>query len=107
MAHIDINKIMSQAQVADVHPVIIDASIEPDDSGFIVRTLWSGVDRSAGSGIVATNRKLADRLAAAIRAGAAVRSEGAFRDINGQIYVREAFAVRARTLNADLTRLGF
>lgn len=107
MTHSRDDKFVDDGSPVDVIPGIVDVSISQEEYGFVVQTIWSGVDRPVGAGIVASNRKLADRLANAIRAGVAVRSEGVARDVNGKTFVLAAFAVRARTLNADLTRLGF
>lgn len=93
--------------VHDIVPTLIDVSIEVTEEGFVVRPIWSSVDRPAGAGIVTRTRKLADRLADAIRAGVAVRASRVLRDVNGKTFVDQSFSVRARTLNADLTRLGF
>lgn len=108
MERVDTSKFIDIGPEVGVSPTLLDAVITPSDEfGFIVNARWSSVDRPAGSGIVARTRKLADRLADAMRAGVAVRSEGVARDIDGKTFVLERFAVRARTLNADLTRLGF
>lgn len=108
MVRIDTGKFIDEGPPVNVTPRLMDATVTPSDEfGFVVNALWSSVDRPAGSGIVARTRKLADRLADAMRAGVAVRSEGVARDVSGKTFVLETFAVRARTLNADLTRLGF
>lgn len=108
MDRIDSGKFTDRGPTVDVTPTLVDVSITKDDElGFVVRPLWSSVDRPEGAGIIARTEKLAQRLAAAIRAGAAVRAEGIARDVHGKTFAHQSFNVRSRTLNSDLTRLGF
>lgn len=107
MVHIDGSKSTDADSTVGAAPALADVSIVRDEFGFTVRAVWSSVDRPEGAGIVATSQKLANRLAAAMRAGVAVRSTDVGRDVNGKTFVVESFAVRARALNADLRGLGF
>lgn len=95
--------------VHDVTPTLVSAVIKqnPSDGLFVVHALWSGVDRPRGVGIVVRTRKLAERLERAIRAGVVVTVDRVMRDAFGSTYVQENRAVSARTLNADLKRLGY
>lgn len=85
---------------------------DPDEvSGrYIVETHWTGVelDRPCTGGIsTGTNRKLAERLAAAINAGVVYTDPKVQKDVNGATYVQAGCKVFGRRLNADLKRLGF
>ena len=94
--------------VHDVWPTLIDAMIEQSSDGlFVVYALWSSVDRPRGVGIVVRTRKLAERLQRAVQAGVAITVDRVMRDVKGNTYVQENRVVRARTLNADLKRLGY
>jgi hypothetical protein len=69
---------------------------------------FSGVDRERSSGWgTGKSRPLANRLAKAIRAGAAIADLEVLTDVNGKTYVGYRHVVGARHLNADLKRLGF
>jgi hypothetical protein len=74
---------------------------------FSVHPVWDGVDRRDTGGMLVRGRPLADRLAAAIRAGAAFVPRGVNTDTAGRTYVDTDSRVLARMLNADLRRLGF
>lgn len=89
--------------VARLHDVIVTR----EGARITVRPIWGDVDRTEGAGIVAPNAKVADRLVRAMRAGAAFRNEQVLRDVHGKTYVNAEHRVSSRTLNADLTRLGF
>jgi hypothetical protein len=78
-----------------------------DSGAFKVHPVWKGVDRPDTGGTVVTSRKLAERLAAAIRTGATDIPERIGTDVNGKTYVITRSMVRSRALNADLRRLGF
>ncbi len=77
--------------------------------GFIVHsTVTLPVDRPTLHGISAgQNRKLADRLARAIDAGAVWTFDRIATDVNGKTFVVADCAVMGRRLHADLKRLGF
>jgi len=77
---------------------------------FVVHTTVTDilVDRPEMHAISAgKNRKLAERLAAAINAGVVFTFERTQQDINGKTFVVANCAVSGRRLNADLKRLGF
>lgn len=111
MKHITAAELLADAErrtVHDVTPTLVNAVIEQSSDGlFVVYALWSGVDRPRGVGIVVRTRKLAERLARAVRAGVAITADRVMRDTFGSTYVQENRAVLARTLNADLKRLGY
>lgn len=69
----------------------------------------AGVDQPQGPGweLGPKHQKLAERLKAAILAGKALTVEGVTEDVHGKTYVRTRVNVLGRTLNADLTRMGF
>ena len=69
--------------------------------------IWAGVDRPKGAGIACTSMKLAERLRAAMLAGAAFGTPELREDVSGQTYVHASHLVLARMLNADLRRLGY
>lgn len=70
-----------------------------------------GVDRAVTHGIETgpgtRGKKLADRLAAATRAGVVEYDQFIRRDVNGRSYVASTSRVMGKYLNADLKRLGF
>jgi hypothetical protein len=77
--------------------------------GYSVVFRWTGVDRpvthSIGTG---KNRRLAERLAAAVTSGAVFASAPEVRrDVYGATYVEVRLHVMGRHLNADLRRLGY
>jgi len=66
------------------------------------------VDRPRSHGIsTGTDRRLAERLAKAIDAGAVAVDREILTDIHGQTYVGHRSLVSGRHLAADLARLGF
>ena len=76
--------------------------------GFRVSVTWSGgVDRPTVGGYILSNRKTADRLAAAINAGAVYVDPQIRTDAYGQTYVQATSRVLGRTASADLKRLGY
>lgn len=88
------------------------AIVEPygdNPKHFKVSADWSAlkVDRPISFSSVVTSKKLAERFARAIEAGAAFPFEGIRTDVNGRTYVESKFNVMARRANADLTRLGY
>lgn len=89
----------------------VEITVDPDGDSISVFPYWKGVDRPQGAGWGLRNtpadRKLAQRLKAAIEAGAVYRSVTAAVDVNGSTYARTEGTVLGRTLNADLRRLGF
>lgn len=99
--------------MSEAKPVITDVVIEPWDGdgegkGYLsVDPVWSGVDRPRSGGWVVKDRRTANRLAAALKAGVALTVEGVGTDVSGQTYVQTRSHVLARIMNADLTRLGF
>jgi hypothetical protein len=89
--------------------MIPTADITPDaDGGFHVNVIWDApVDRPCTRGYLMRNRKIADRLAAAINAGAVYVDPEIRTDINGHTYVQARSLVLGRYANADLRALGF
>lgn len=67
----------------------------------------SPLDRPNTGGWVVSNKRLAARLATAIRAGVVCLDPEVRRDVTGQTYVSDRHTVMAKYANADLTRLGF
>ena len=82
-----------------------------DRDGISVTPFWAGVDRPQGHGFgllnTAAHRKLAERLKAAIEAGVVFPNATVTVNVNGATYVDSDCLVGGRTMNADLTRLGF
>jgi hypothetical protein len=72
-----------------------------------VRPFWTGVDRPEGVGYGCTTLKVAERLKAAMLAGAVFYDIKIGTDVNGKTYVSAPSRVLARMMNADLNRLGF
>jgi hypothetical protein len=72
----------------------------------LVEFHWDGVVRPCSSGIVLRERHL-KRLTAAFKAGALFKEVRVKRDIRGKTYVDATCEVSAKTINADLKRLGF
>lgn len=92
--------------------VRFDATIAPDaDGSFVVNATVQGIelDRRDTVGYIVTRRAVAERLAAAINAGAVfeVGTPAVLTDVNGRTYLNMSSRVLARTMNADLNRLGF
>lgn len=92
---------------SDVRVELVDVTIEIREYGLVVTPVYANVDRPNGTGIVAANPKIAARLTAAIRAGVTPVNAKVMRDTAGRTYVAAEHRVSARTLNADLRRLGF
>lgn len=65
------------------------------------------VDRPEQVGYVVTSESLAQRLSAAITAGAVFHDPEVRTDVNGRTYVVSKSRVLARMMSADLKRLGF
>lgn len=85
-----------------------------DPDSITVRTTFHGVnvDRPEAHGYslgpdTPRNRKLAQRLMAAIRAGVVFTDHEVRTDINHQTFVGYRTHVLGRRMNADLKRLGF
>jgi hypothetical protein len=72
-----------------------------------VRPVWAGVDRPKGSGTACSNPKIAARLKRAIEDGAAIGTPEVKTDNAGNTYVAAPHKYLARTLNADLHRMGY
>lgn len=85
----------------------VEIRTDPQDGHLSVWPVWKGVDRPDSSGMSVKDRRMAERLAAAIKAGKAFIPEGIGTDVNGKTYVRTRANVLGRMLNADLRRLGF
>ena len=86
-------------------------AVQNDDGTVSVKVDWTRhdapLDRTDGSGWRVKDMKLANRLIAAIEAGVIIQNPTINIDINGNNYVSATHSVLARTLNADLKRLGF
>lgn len=85
----------------------VDIRTDPDDGHLSVWPVWRGVDRPDSSGMAVKDRKTADRLVAAIKAGKAITAVGPSTDVKGNTYMITRWHVLSRMLNADLRRLGF
>ncbi len=96
-------------------PTIVSVEIEnsPADewspASLTVWPIWGGVelDRPEGSGYVVKDRRMAERLKAAMLAGAIFYNVEVKTDVNGATFVSASSHVLARMMNADLRRLGF
>lgn len=86
---------------------MIDFKIKREGKTLVVHPVWADVDRPLGTGIVVPSHHVATRLVRAMRAGVVFHNTRVVRDVHGQSYVSVEHTVRARTLNADLIRLGF
>ena len=95
----------------DMTVQLADVKIHRTELQTIVQTIYSGVQGEQGPGWAfpptKAGYKLATRLAAAIRAGVAVSEPVVKFDINGRTYASVEAKVIGRTMNADLTRMGF
>ena len=72
----------------------------------------AGVDRPNTFGwhvgeVNPRNKKLAERLVAAVNAQKAAIPAGIFKDSEGETFVKGTYPVRGRCINADLKSLGF
>jgi hypothetical protein len=84
------------------------ATITTDEYGYLVSAEWAGVDRPVTYAIaVGQNSRNAERVAAAMEAGAFFANVRVATDINGATYVACDARVMGRHLNRDLARLGF
>ena len=90
-------------------PVLKDVLINRTSDGrYIVAPYWNGVDRPDSSQwSCGTNEALAKRLRAAILAGVIIEEPVIAVDNNGKSYVSNGFAIRMRSANAELKRLGY
>lgn len=93
-------------------PVLAEVRItrEHDPERLVVSPVWAGVDRpvSGGWGLRPDDMALAQRLAAAVRSGAALRGTPSVQtDVNGATYVQVTWHVMGRHLNADLRKIGY
>lgn len=77
-------------------------------AGWRVTTTWDApVDRPSTHGYLLTNKKVAERLVAAINAQAVYTDAEIRTDVNGATYVAATSRVLGRRASADLKRLGF
>lgn len=96
-----------------ITPTIVRVDITPDEGdewskpGWCVRPVWSGTDRTDGSGWILGNRRTAERLRTAVLAGAVFHNISVGTDVNGRTYVKATSRVMAKYANADLRRLGY
>jgi hypothetical protein len=89
-------------------PTITHVEITQDaELGWCVHPVWSGVDRPDTGGWAVTNKRLAERLRAALLAGVVYSNIEVCTDVNGKTFVNGISRVMARKANADLCRLGF
>lgn len=91
-------------------PTITGIIVRQDGSDLSVWPVWTapGIEGDLNrSGYAVKDRKMADRLAKAIMAGAVYYDESVKYDVNGDPYVSASSRVLGRTMNADLRRLGF
>lgn len=94
--------------VEGVTTEIIDVVITPRaEGGLSVDPVWSNVDRPRTGGWAVTDRRMALRLAAALRAGVVYPDVKVLTDKNGQTYASGSAKVLGRYMNADLRRLGY
>ncbi len=105
---------MSSATSSGATPSIVDVTITPGtlagDEGpdvFTVTPIWSNVDRASSSSWAVRGRAMAERLARALRAGVICKNARVSRDNGGRTYAQYESAVLGRTLNSDLTKLGY
>lgn len=96
-----------EARYAGIVPVMADVKIELDGEFYSVHPVWADVDRPVNGGWSVKDRKTADRLAAALRAGVVIVDPSIKVDVNGQSYVSGAQQVMGKYMNADLKQLGY
>ena len=91
-------------------PRIANVTITPEaDGGFLVRAEWTApnLDRTGATGYLLSNKRVADRLATAIKAGAVFTDPEVKTDVNGKTYVAAGSRVRGRAASADLQKIGY
>lgn len=92
-------------------PHITEVRIRADGDGLHIEPYWSEVDRPYTGGWLfndtPSNRRLADRLKAAILAGAFYGPAEIKTDRDGKTWACARGAGIGRTMNADLKRIGF
>jgi hypothetical protein len=79
-------------------------------AGWHVKTEWTTnppVDRPRTHGFLIRNQKVAERLVAAINAGAVYVDAEIKMDIHDQTYVAARSLVMAKYANADLRKIGY
>lgn len=88
---------------------MVDVKVTPCESQpnySWVHTIWSNVDRPDVGGWQVANRNVA-RLLRALHAGVVFGPVTIRTDVNGKTYPSKDQKVFAKTMNADLRRLGF
>ena len=90
-------------------PSIAAVEFETRDDGITVWPVWQApdLDRTRGSGYLVKDKRMAERLKAAILAGVVYYNAEVRTDVNGRTYVNASSHVLGRIMNADLRRLGF
>lgn len=90
-------------------PRVASVQIEAfeDNGAFCVRPVWHGVDRPSTGGWVVKNMATARRLEKAIMDMAVFSEAKVTVDVKGQTYVATMTKILARTVNADLRKLGY
>lgn len=92
---------------ATLKGVRVRACVGDDEGFFVVGPVFDGVDRPYTHGWQVKEKNV-KRLTAALEGEAAkVAEHKVLTDVNGKTYVSFDIPVRARTLNADLKRLGY
>lgn len=89
-------------------PKLQSVQIEEHDNKFIVVPVWADVDRQRPiSYSCGSNKKLAYRLAKAIRAKVVFSDIKRLTNTMGASYVSAHLNIRMRCANADLKKLGY
>ena len=87
----------------------IEVRNEDGRTVYVVSATWGGaaVDRTESHGTCLLNKRVAERLAAAINAGVVFTNPKIATDINGRTYVAADCAVIGKYANSNLKRLGY
>lgn len=89
--------------------VTFTARVSDEDTHLTVRTEAHGIelDRRDMVGYGVTSQRNAKRLIAAIEAGDVFHNLVVRTDVNGNTYLQASSHVYARTMNADLKKIGY
>lgn len=98
--------ILKEIQIQD-DGLYVDAKCK-QRRGYTVKPVWEGVDRPTSCGYGFSDAKLAQRFAAAYKAGVLYLKPPVIKtDVNGQTYVCADINILCRIANAELKRKGF
>lgn len=112
MSTVTITAAELEARLTPVEASVHAVATRDEDGGIHVKATFTSpvpTDRggSYGWGLRPTHARLAQRLVAAINDGAVFADFRIGTDVHGQTYLSATSTILGRTLNADLTRLGY